>query len=157
MARAFVGLGSNLGDRKGFLTRAVEALRHTRGVRVRRLSSFLESRAVVLPGTDAAAAPPDYLNAVAALETDLSPRELLARLQRIEAELGRMRTTRWGPRTIDLDLLLYDDRVIDTPELQVPHPRMHARGFVLRPLVEIAPDARHPVLGKRAHDLLESL
>ncbi len=100
---------------------------------------------------------PWYVNAVARVRTRLGPEELLRLLQQIETALGRVRGERWGPRVIDLDLLLYNGEVIFTPDLVVPHPEMHRRAFVLAPLAEIAPRAWHPVLGKSAGDLLAEL
>jgi 2-amino-4-hydroxy-6-hydroxymethyldihydropteridine diphosphokinase len=132
IARAFVGLGSNLGDRLSELRAAVEALRATPSVEVVALSSVYETDPV-------GPAQPDFLNAVVELRTDLEPRLLLARLKEIEAQAGRFsaRVERWGPREVDLDLLLYDDLVIESDRLRIPHPSMHERAFVLVPLCEI--------------------
>jgi 2-amino-4-hydroxy-6-hydroxymethyldihydropteridine diphosphokinase len=138
---ACIGLGSNLGDRQDALRRAVAAL-HREGVRPGRQSGFHETAPVGGP-----AGQPPYLNAALELETTLSADDLLAVLLAVEAQLGRVRTVRDGPRTIDLDLLLYADAVRDDPHLTLPHPRMHERLFVLEPLAEIAPGARHPRLG----------
>lgn len=132
MTIAYIGLGSNLGDRLDNLRRAVAALNQA-GVMVRKVSSVYETDPVGPPQ-------PDFLNAVCEIETELSPRELLARLKAIESEMGREPGERWGPRNIDLDLLLYGDEVIDEPDLNVPHPEMINRRFVIAPLLEIAPD-----------------
>jgi len=141
MPQAFIGLGANLGDRAANLRAAISALREAPGVAVERVSSFIETRPRGGPPQ------PDFLNAAAQLETDLAPRDLLRALLTIESRLGRVRGERWGPRAIDLDLLLYDDETVSEPGLRVPHPHMHERLFVLEPLCEIAPDAVHPVLG----------
>jgi 2-amino-4-hydroxy-6-hydroxymethyldihydropteridine diphosphokinase len=141
--RAYVGLGSNVGDRAAFLCAALAALRATPDVRGLEVSSLYETRHV---GPDAQRA---HLNAVARLETRLAPRALLARLLAIEGDAGRVRAARHGPRTLDLDLLLYGARRIDEPELVVPHPRLHVRAFALEPLAELAPELIHPVLGER--------
>lgn len=99
---------------------------------------------------------PDFINAVARIRTSLAPRELLNAMLRIEADMGRVRTHRWGPRLIDLDILIYDDVVIDEPGLVIPHPHMHVRRFVLDPLVTIAPDLRHPSMGQSIEELRRS-
>jgi 2-amino-4-hydroxy-6-hydroxymethyldihydropteridine diphosphokinase len=138
VARAFVGLGANLGDPAAQLGAALAAIDHLPQTRIAGTSSFYRTAPV---GYEAQ---PDFVNAVAEIETTLSPPELLAALQGIESGAGRERSFRNAPRMLDLDLLLYDDRTIDAPGLQVPHPRMHERAFVLAPLVEIAPDVAIP-------------
>lgn len=134
---AFLGLGSNLGDRLANLQRAVELLAAQPGVRVVRTSRVFETEPVGPPQ-------PDYLNAVAEVETELEPRELLGACNAVETELGRVREVPWGPRTIDMDVLTYDREVVDEPGLIVPHPRMHERGFVLVPLLELEADPMLP-------------
>ncbi len=142
MATALLGLGSNLGDRAAALDRAVELLRAQPLVSLSAVSSYRISKPAGGPaGQD------EFLNAAALLETSLSPEELLARLLAIEDEIGRIRTDRWGPRVIDLDLLLYDRVEMKTPTLELPHPRMCYRRFVLEPAAEIAPDMVWPVNG----------
>jgi 2-amino-4-hydroxy-6-hydroxymethyldihydropteridine diphosphokinase len=148
MTTAYIGLGSNLGDRQGYLDRAIQALQNHADIEVTQISSYYETEPLGGPADQ-----PDFLNAVIEVATDLSPEELLDALRDIERDLGRVRRERYGPRTIDLDLLLYGDRVLDHPDLTIPHPRMHERGFVLEPLAEIAPQALHPVLGKTASQL----
>jgi len=148
----YIGLGSNVGDHRDILNRALAMLDATDAVEVARVSRFIESEPM---------GPPQgrYVNAAAEVRTDLSPAELLTRLHEIEAALGRDRAVevRWGPRTCDLDIELIDDMIIDTPELTAPHPRMHERDFVLRPMVELAPRLVHPVLGKTMQQLLADL
>ena len=145
---AFVSLGSNLGDRDAHLRAALSALAATGGVAVLAVSSRYETDPVG-PGPQGA-----YLNAAARLRAALPPRALLARLLEIEAAEGRLRgPERNGPRTLDLVLLLFGSRQIDEPGLCVPHPRLHQRAFVLEPLVEIAADRVHPVLGATIADL----
>jgi 2-amino-4-hydroxy-6-hydroxymethyldihydropteridine diphosphokinase len=150
--RAMIGLGSNLGDRAAMLEGALAALSSTPGVRIERVSSVCETEPVGGPTGQG-----PYLNAAAAIETTLEPLVLLRVLQAIEARFGRGRTVRWGERTLDLDLLLFDDRVIDSPELTVPHPRLAERRFVLEPLAEIAPDAVEPTTGRTVSGLLREL
>lgn len=146
---AYIGLGSNLGDRRATLRAAVRRLsEHGRIVAV---SSLYETEPVGFRDQ------PWFLNAVIALETDLDPRELLRTLLAIERSFGRERTFRNAPRTLDLDLLLYDGVVENSVGLTVPHPRLHERAFVLVPLAEIAPDEVHPLLGLPVRVLLEQL
>lgn len=137
MTDAFVGLGSNLGDRLANLRRAVELLGRDPAVRVVAVSRVYETAPVGPPQ-------PDYLNAVASVLTTSSARELLDRCLAVEQEMGRVRQDRWGPRIIDLDLLTFGDDDIDEPGLQVPHPRMHERAFVLVPLLELTADPKLP-------------
>ena len=146
----YIALGSNLGDKKNNMKEALQRLAK-KGVTVCKVSDFMATRPYGV--TDQ----PDFLNAVAEIETDCSPTELLRVLLQIEQEMGRKRIRRWGERNIDLDLLLYEDRIIDLPELQVPHPDMQNRDFVLRPLVQIAPEAVHPILKKTIRQLWEEL
>jgi 2-amino-4-hydroxy-6-hydroxymethyldihydropteridine diphosphokinase len=135
--RAFIGLGSNLGDRLANLSDAVGRLARTDGVTVTRVSRIYETAPVGPPQSD-------YLNAVAEVRTSLPARVLLEALLAIEADLGRVRGERWGPRIIDLDLLTYGRDEIDEPGLTVPHPRMHERAFVLVPLLELEADPLLP-------------
>jgi 2-amino-4-hydroxy-6-hydroxymethyldihydropteridine diphosphokinase len=137
--RAFIGLGANLGDREATLRQALDLLAAEPGVELRAVSTFRETDPVGYLNQ------PRFLNAAAELETTLSPRELLDRMLAVERALGRERTgPRFGPRTIDLDLLLYGDETIDAPGLQVPHPRLHERRFALEPLAELDPDLELP-------------
>lgn len=149
---AHIGLGSNLGDRKAILDGAVAQLRQTPELIVRSVSTYQETKPV---GGPAGQRP--FLNAAAVLETTLEPNALLHRLQEIEADAGRVRTVRWGERTLDLDVLLFGDEIIHTPELSVPHPRMGVRRFVLVPLEEIAPDGRDPLTGRSISELRANL
>lgn len=130
---AYVALGANLGDVKSALRRAVDSLHAAPGCQVLAISSWYRTRAIG-PGRQ-----PDYLNAVAALATTLAPAALLHLLQSIEAAAGRVRPVRWGPRTLDLDLLLHDSIVLDDAQLTLPHPRLAERNFVVYPLSELAP------------------
>ena len=152
MATAYLSLGSNIGDRKSFLLRARNLLLNAPGVRIVIPSPIYQ--------TEPVGGPPDqepYLNAVLLVETVLPPHELLDKCREIEDRLGRERPERWAPRTIDLDLLLYDDLVHHDEELELPHPRMHERTFVLTPLADVAPDLVHPRLERTVRELLGEL
>lgn len=144
---AYIGLGANLGDPRRQVLEAVRRLGEAEEVEVVKVSTLYLTPPLGPPGQ------PWYVNAVAQIRTRLTPEELLRVLIGIEVAMGRVRGERWGPRLIDLDLLLYDGEVISGPELTVPHPEMHRRAFVLAPLAEIAPEARHPVLHKTAAEL----
>jgi 2-amino-4-hydroxy-6-hydroxymethyldihydropteridine diphosphokinase len=142
MARAFIGLGANLGERAATIQRALELLAASHGVEGMRVSTLRETDPV------GPVSQPRFLNGAAEIETALSPRELLELLLAIERELGRERTgPRFGPRTIDLDLLLYGQERIAEPGLEVPHPRLHERTFVLEPLAELDPELEVPGRG----------
>lgn len=140
--RAWVGIGSNLGDAAACVRAGAQALAELPGTSAGPVSSLYRTAPVGV--TDQ----PDFCNAVAAVDTSLPPLELLAGLQRIEQTHGRVRTRRWGPRTLDLDLLLYAKHVINEPTLTVPHSRLHERGFVLVPLAEVAPSWQVPGRGR---------
>lgn len=152
MARCLIGCGSNQGRRREYLDRALELLRYMPGVTVLAVSRPLETRPI---GGPAGQSP--FLNGACLLETDLGPHEVLGMLNAVENTLHRERTERWGPRTIDLDLLLYDDLVLDTASLTLPHPRMTTRRFVLEPCAEIAGDAMHPRAGCTVRALLDNI
>ena len=152
MSVAYIGLGANLGEREATLREALARLGGADGIRVVAVSSFRETDPVGLLEQ------PRFLNAAAALETTLSPRALLDTLLAVERALGRDRASeaRWGPRTIDLDLLLYGDLVLDEPGLELPHPRLHERAFALEPLLDLDPGLEIPGRGRVA-DLLAGL
>lgn len=132
MTRAYIGLGSNQGDPKENIKQALHILHNSKDIKITHVSSLYLTEPVGYEDQ------PWFYNCVAEVSTSLDPFELLKALQRIENALGRVRTIRWGPRTVDLDLLLYDNKAINTPELEIPHPRMKERSFVMVPLAEIA-------------------
>jgi 2-amino-4-hydroxy-6-hydroxymethyldihydropteridine diphosphokinase len=145
---AYIGLGANLGDREANINRAlVEIVRS--GCRLAQVSSIYETEPVGFEDQ------PDFLNAVAEIETEAGPAELMAALDEIEQRIGRRETFKWGPRKVDLDILLYGDQSLAEDNLKIPHPEMHKRAFVLSPLAEIAPQAMHPALGLTARELSE--
>ena len=140
--KAFIGLGSNLGERETLIRLALDDLARLSGTRLVRVSSLYDTEPV------GEVEQPNFLNAVAQIDTEMTARQLLWNLQLIERRLGRVRSQRWGPRTIDLDLLLYGDLVVDEPDLRVPHPELTRRAFVMVPLVELDPLLVHPVTGQ---------
>lgn len=148
MSRVYIGIGSNLGDREENCRNAIKLLIES-GIKVLQMSSKIETEPWGV--TDQ----PRFINMAIVAETDHPPLELLRLLKNIESDAGRRHTIRWGPRVIDLDILLYDDEIIKTPELEIPHPRMCDREFVLKPLAEICPDVVHPVYKKSIKELLE--
>ncbi len=145
-----IALGSNIGDSQAILAAALQALVETPGIILTARSSWYQTKAVGPPQ-------PDYLNGCALLQVEMTPQLLLATLLQIETKFGRVRKERWEPRTLDLDLLLYDDLILDTPNLQLPHPRMSERGFVLVPLAEIAPNWVEPVSGSAIAELVKNV
>ncbi len=150
-ATAYIGLGSNQGDRERNIRTAISLIAQLPGVQAGPVSSLIESAPLGDSGG------PDYLNAAAQIRTALPPQEVLSRLLDIENKLGRARTQRWGPRTIDLDLLLYDDVVINSPDLCLPHRQLHLRSFVLAGLCELEPGKIHPVLKTTMRELADRL
>lgn len=148
---AYIALGSNLGDKEANLRLGVEGLRSTRGCRVEAVSDFLVTAPYGGVEQD------DFLNGAMKIRTLLTPHELLERLHEIEREAKRERVVRWGPRTLDLDILLYDDLILDEEELHIPHIEMYKRDFVLKPLCQIAPYGRHPVYNRTVAELLADL
>lgn len=135
---AYIGVGSNLGDRRENMRRAIRLLAETGEIKVERVAPLYRTAPLGVEDQ------PEFFNSVVEVETTLSPQELLARLLKVEASLGRVREKRWGPRVIDLDLLLYDDLQLVTPELILPHPRLTERAFVVVPLSELAPEMLLP-------------
>jgi 2-amino-4-hydroxy-6-hydroxymethyldihydropteridine diphosphokinase len=147
----YIGLGSNMGDKIANLNKAIEELGKVAGNKVLAVSSLYKTEPVGGIEQDW------FVNAVAEIETGLTPRELLNKLLYIEKNLGRVRDEKWGPRVIDLDILLYDDLVMDEEGLSIPHPYLYERGFVLVPLAEIAPKMIHPKLKKSMTELMEGI
>lgn len=151
MPIAYIGLGSNLKDRMRNLSEATELIEENSKIKVLKRSSVYQTEPVGVKDQ------PDFLNMVLEVETALSPSELLDFLQDVEKKMRRKRERKWGPRNIDLDLLLYENKVMSSAKLTLPHPRMHLRKFVLIPLAEIAKDKVHPTLKKSITELFEDL
>ena len=151
MHAAYIGFGSNIGDRLGHIQNAIYALSKTEGIILQKISSVYKTDPV---GHEAQA---EFLNGVAAIQTDLPPLSLLHTLKNIETAIGRKHRIRWGPREIDLDILIYGDMCLQTEKLVIPHPEMHLRRFVLVPLAEIVPNLVHPVFQETVQTLLDSL
>ncbi|MFH1419161.1 MAG: 2-amino-4-hydroxy-6-hydroxymethyldihydropteridine diphosphokinase [Planctomycetota bacterium] len=149
---AYIGLGSNMGRRKKNVAAALNALEITKEIEVIKVSKLYETEPVGGPEDQG-----PYINAAAHIRTNLSPLRLLAVCLNIEESLGRKRSIRWGARTIDLDVLCYEQKVVATPKLTLPHPLMHERRFVMEPLAEIAPDLVHPMLEQTAREIFDSL
>lgn len=150
MAIVYLGIGSNLGNREDNCLRAIKTLMN-KGIIVRRRSSLYETEPWGVKGQ------PFFINMAIEAETDLPPERLLWLIKEIEKEMGRTETYKWGPRIIDIDILLYNDLIYEAPDLKIPHPFMHEREFVLNPLSEIAPDKTHPVLRKTISELRQNL
>lgn len=151
MANVYLGLGSNLGDREENLEKSIEALNNFEEIDVTTRSSILETEPY--GKTDQ----PEFMNMCVEINTRMSPLSLLETVLGIEHSLGRVREEVWGPRIIDIDILLYEDLELELDDLSIPHKEMHLRSFVLEPLSEIAPDAKHPTLNKRVAELKEDL
>lgn len=149
--RAFIGLGSNLGRREEQIARAIALLTASPDITVLRQAALYETEPVGMENQ------PWFLNSAVEVETELAPQELLRRLKELEGRVGRQERGRWGPREIDLDLLLYDDLILEEDGLVLPHPELHRRRFVLEPLCELAPALVHPRLGKTLCQLLAEL
>ena len=150
MKTAYLSLGSNLSDREALLNEAIHRL-EAAGIRIVRRSSIHETEPQDLLDQ------PKFLNMAVEVETDLTPEALLAAIRRIETEMGRQRTIPKGPRTIDIDILFYANQIIASADLEIPHPRLTQRSFVLNPLSEIAPDLRHPVTARTVREMREAL
>lgn len=151
MVRAYIGLGSNLGQREDFIERAIESVAKAPGIVLRRRAGIYETEPVGISDQ------PWFLNTVIEIETDLTPQKLLALCKQVEHALGRRERQRYGPREIDLDILLYGDLVVNEKDLQIPHAHLHRRRFVLVPLAEIAPTQLHPILQQPLAALLNTL
>ena len=151
MHSAYIGFGSNIDDRLSYIQNAIHALSEAEGITLQKISSLYETEPV---GYEEQA---KFLNGAVAIETCLSPHTLLQTLKQIEADVGRQNRTRWGPREIDMDILIYGDICLRFPDLVIPHPEMHLRRFVLAPLAEIAPNLLHPVFNQTIQTLLKRL
>ena len=151
MTKVYAGLGSNLGNKRENIIRAIYRIDAYEEICVKEKSGFYDTSPVGGPQQ------PDYVNCVIGLETEIEPQTLLKEFKKIEIELGRKPGVRWGPRVVDLDILLYGDRIVNDRNLKIPHERMHERAFVLEPLCEISPKIKHPVSGISISELLEKI
>jgi len=151
LSAAYICIGSNLGDRLGYIREAIRRIEQSKEIKISKTSSVYETQPTEYKDQ------PWFLNIVLELETMLKPLNLLELLLHIESQIGRKKTRRYGPRNIDLDILLYDDLLVSSDKLTLPHPRMHERRFVLVPLAEIAPQVIHPLKKKSIEELLEEL
>lgn len=151
MTKVYAGLGSNLGNKRENILRAIDRIDAYEEICIKEKSGFYDTAPVGGPPQ------PDYVNCVIGLETEIEPQTLLKEFKKIEIELGRKPGVRWGPRVVDLDILLYGDRILNDRSLKIPHERMHERVFVLEPLCEISPDIKHPVSGISISELLVKL
>jgi 2-amino-4-hydroxy-6-hydroxymethyldihydropteridine diphosphokinase len=151
MVQVFISLGSNLGERKNNIRKALEIISSNPEIKLLKVSKNYETKPVGYTKQ------PDFINAAAEIKTDLSAHELLALFQKIEKSLGRRKVFKWGPRIIDIDILTYGQKVIIEPNLEIPHPLLTQRKFVLEPLAEIAPKKAHPVLKKSYRDLFNKV
>jgi 2-amino-4-hydroxy-6-hydroxymethyldihydropteridine diphosphokinase len=150
MSIVYISIGSNLGDREENCKQALRLLQ-ANGILIKKQSRMYDTEPWGVKDQ------PKFINMAVEVETDKKPEELLGVLKEIEIEIGRTETTKWGPRVIDLDILFYDDLILKTPDLEIPHPFLHERDFVLKPLSEIAPYKKHPVTGKTVKEMLENL
>ena len=148
---AYIALGSNMGDKKMYIDNGIRGLAETKGCRIEAISDYLITEPYGVTDQD------EFLNGVLKMRTLLTPEELLVRLHQLEQEANRERIIHWGPRTLDLDILFYDQEIIDMPDLHIPHIDLHNRDFVLVPMNQIAPYLRHPVLNQTISQLLDSL
>lgn len=150
--RAYVALGSNMGDKRGYIEKAVQSIKKNEHIKNVKCSSFIQTAPYgEVQEQD------NFLNGVLQLETLYTPEELLAFLHELESQAERVREIHWGPRTLDLDIIFYDNLVMDTEDLTIPHADMHNREFVLKPLCELAPKLRHPVIGKTMETMLSDI
>ena len=150
MSIVYIGLGSNIGNREENCRKAIKLLKEN-GIAVKKESSMHETEPWGVKDQ------PKFINMAIEIETNKNPEDLLGILKNIERQIGRTESVKWGQRIIDLDIVLYDDLNIETPHLEIPHPFMHEREFVLKPLCEIAPDKKHPVTGKTIKEMLKGL
>ena len=146
---AYIAIGSNIGNKEENLNNAIKKINETEGIKVSKISSFIKTEPWGNENQD------EFLNGALKLETYLTPKELMSELLRIESELGRVREIKWGPRVIDLDIILFDDIISNDEFVIIPHPLMHLRDFVLKPLNEIAQYALHPLKNKRIFELVD--